>query len=192
MANEFKDMLGREGASVSDRELGRLEELFRSIADSIATARSLMTAMPEQTHAPLLGRAKRKGDAAENLQLSLDEDQADVEVALAALFQGISPTEFDDHLRERLIHYFDIDGWVAAGVFACLLRHPGQYIAHDSMAKAVGVQSTSSRVIRVYVCQLRASIEARGMSGDSIETGRGSYRIVRSAAFEIINAIASN
>lgn len=177
--------------SVSDKDLARLEESFRTIADSIADARKVMAEITErEAYWTSLSRVVREHDMLRNSQLTLDEDALAVENALAALFKGVDPVELNDHLRERLTGYFNIEGWGAAGVLACLLRYPGQYISHVNLARSAGVQSTSSGVIRVYICQLRSTLEGNGLSGETIETGRRSYRIVRSAAFEIINALA--
>lgn len=187
----FEEAFNLNGKPVSDKDLARLEESFRAIADSIAVSRKLMADIAEkEAGQAILGQVKSVHNMVlKNTQFSMNEDKADVENALAALFNGVHPIDFDDHLRSRLADHFGIDGWTAAGVLACLLRYPGQYIPHEGLAKAAGVQSTRSGVIRVYVCQIRSSLEDKGLPGESIETGRGSYRIVRSAAFEIINAI---
>jgi len=175
----------------SDRDLGRLEESFRAIADSISVARKLIDEIAQkETDWTVLSRTKRESDLSSRSPSSLDEDRADVENALAVLFGGVDPNDLDDRLRQRLMDHFHIEGWVAAGVLTSLLRYPGQFISHASLAKAAGVQSAGVGVIRVYVCQLRSALESMGIAGESIETGRHSYRIVGSAAFEIINALA--
>ena len=193
LSGGFREALSQSWESVSDQDLRRLEESFRSIADSFAVARKLIEEITKkEAHRTTLSQVDLESDILGHSQLSLDEDKADVENALAALFAGIHPADLEDHLRRRLMDYFHIEGWVAAGVLACLLRYPGQFISHAGLAKAAGVQSTSGGVIRVYVCQLRSALEDRGLLGENIETGRHSYRIVRSAAFEIINAIAGS
>lgn len=185
----FREALSRNWES--DRDLGRLEESFRAIADSISVARKLINEIAQkETDWTVLSRTKRENDLSSRSPSSLDEDRADVENALAVLFGGIDPNDLDARLRQRLMDHFHIEGWVAAGVLTSLLRYPGQFISHASLAKAAGVQSAGVGVIRVYVCQLRSALESMGIAGESIETGRHSYRIVGSAAFEIINALA--
>ncbi|WP_242130238.1 helix-turn-helix domain-containing protein [Sphingobium sp. Sx8-8] len=177
----------------SDQDLRRLEDSFRSIADSISVTRKLINEITKkETDRTKLSQVKRGNEMSGCSPLSLNEDKADVETALLTLFGGGRPTDPDDHLRRCLMDYFDIEGWVAAGVLTSLLRHPGQFISHTGLAKAAGVQSRNVGVIRVYVCRLRSALEERGLAGESIETGRQSYRIVRSAAFEIMNALATD
>ncbi len=172
-------------SAATDTQLMQLEDAFRSIADSIATARKVMS----ELEAGLALRATQ-ADQAPMLALPFEEDRQDVERAIRALVPGKNAVEIESKFRKRVLDHFDIEGWIAAGVLSCLVRFPGRFVSHAELAAAAGAQSDKSGVIRVYICQLRASLALKGYSGEAIETGRGAYRIVRSAAFEIINAVA--
>lgn len=172
-------------SAASDKQLVQLEEAFRSVADSIATARRVMS----ELEAGLGGKGPDKGMVRASISV-FEEDRRDVENAIAAFVPGQSATEVEGKFRKRLLDHFDIEGWVAAGVLSCLVRLPGHFVTHAELARAAGAQSDRSAVVRVYICQLRASLAAKGYSSDVIETGRGAYRIVRSAAFEVVNTLA--
>lgn len=178
------------GDNITIDDLVVLEEFLRSAASSIAAVRAIMSKSVEND-APLSEaiRNLRGRTATDTALVTLSEDQADVAAALAILCNEVSPETCEDLIRQRLIDYFEIEGWVAAGVLLCMLRYPGQFITHAHLGAAAGMLSPTPGVIRVYIYQLRSRLKLRGFKGGAIETGRRSYRIVRSAAFEIINAL---
>lgn len=176
--------------SLTLEDLKILEHSFRSAANSIAATRDLMSQFVAHD-VPLTDfiHANRAKISTESALLSLTEDQADVDAALTAMSPGKGAEESEDFLRQRLAHRLGIEGWAAAGILLCLIRYPGQLLTHAQLAAAARISSSSPGVIRVYICQLRSCLEANGIKGNAIETGRRSYRIVRSAAFEIINSL---
>jgi len=176
--------------SLSHRDLHDLEEQLTSLETSIASIRRILShpTSGDLTNSPLPGIGKdRITDGAGSLTLS--EDQADVHSALAALCRNARADNREDVIRQKLVDCFALDGWVPAGVLLCLLRQSGDYITHQQLAEAAGTISPTAGVIRVYVCQLRQQLTAGGIESGAIETGRRSYRLVRSAAFQIINTL---
>lgn len=176
--------------SFSQRDLHALEEQFKSLETSIKNIRKILSqpTSSDLTNSPLPGSGKdRIRDGAGTLTLS--EDQADVHSALTALCRNVKAEDREDAIRHKLVDCFALDGWVAAGVLLGLLRQSGEYVTHMQLAEVAGTISPSAGVIRVYVCKLRQQLEARGIEGGAIETGRRSYRLVRSAAFKIINTL---
>jgi len=186
--NKSEDLLNVN--SLSHIDLHDLEKQLTSLETSIASIRRILShpTSGDLTNSPLPGIGKdRIGDGAGNLTLS--EDQADVHSGLTALCRNAKAENREDVIRQKLVDCFALDGWVAAGVLLCLLRQSGEYITHQQLAEAAGTISPTAGVIRVYVCQLRQQLAAGGIESGAIETGRRSYRLVRSAAFQIINTL---
>lgn len=80
-------------------------------------------------------------------------------------------------------------GHVGAGVLVRLLCAPGDFVSGDDLARAAGVRSSSSRVVKVYICRLRTALSEIGLSPTSIETGRRSYRLHEDAATAILTSL---
>jgi len=176
--------------SISNRDLHALEEQFKSLETSIASIRRILSRSnsidPTNSSLP---HSDKDGIADGAETLTLTEDQADVHTALAALGRSAKAEDREDMIRQKIIDCFALDGWVAAGVLLCLLREAGEYVTHTQLAEAAGTISPSAAVVRVYVCKLRQQLAAGGIERGAIETGRRSYRLVRSAAFRIINTL---
>lgn len=176
--------------SISNRDLHALEEQFKSLETSIAGIRRILSrpdSIDPTNSSPHHSDRDGIADGAETLTLT--EDQADVHTALAALGRSAKAEDREDVIRQKIVDCFALDGWVAAGVLLCLLREAGEYVTHTQLAEAAGTISPSAAVVRVYVCKLRQQLAAGGIESGAIETGRRSYRLVRSAAFRIINTL---
>jgi hypothetical protein len=186
-ASFIKDVAGFDFSCGSDKHLTRLENALRTIADSIAVARKVMHEVEVEITASVSGNG-----LADTEVPVLEEDRREVDQAIARLVSADNLEDAEEEFRQLIMDYLDIDGWVAAGVLSSIIRLPGRFMSHTDIARAAGVQSDRSTVVRVYICQLRNSLVAKGYSSGAIETGRGAYRIVRSAAFEIVNALADD
>lgn len=103
-----------------------------------------------------------------------------------------SGPEFDsweEIVRMRIRERFYALGNVGAGVFLRLLRTPGEFVSQAELAQAAGVRSASLRVIKVYICQLRAGLTHHGLKSDMIQTGRHSYRLKADAVPDIVKVL---
>ena len=190
ISGKYKKEEKRIVKSVSYEDLHALEEQFKALEASIARIRGILSgpgSSDSTNSSPPRNGKTRRADEADDVTLT--EDQADVQGALAALGRTAKAKDREDMIRQKLVDCFALDGWVAAGVLLCLLRQSGEYVTHKQLADAAGTISPSAAVIRVYVCKLRQQLAAGGIEGGAIETGRRSYRLVRSAAFRIINTL---
>jgi len=66
-------------------------------------------------------------------------------------------------------------GTACARILLRLMAQPGQMVSIEKLTRAAGIKSSSSKVIKVYICRLRGAFDAKGIAGSAIETGSRSY-----------------
>lgn len=75
----------------------------------------------------------------------------------------------------------------AAHMLLRMLDRPDHFMDHEALAQAarVGFQTPTVRVVKVYICNIRAGLAEHGID-NAIETGRKSYAISRAKAEAIL------
>lgn len=77
-----------------------------------------------------------------------------------------------------------------AAILLHLLDKPGEFISARDLAAAADVQTSSLNIVKVYICYLRQALNANGLSGDLIETGRYSYCVQADAVPLIVEMLS--
>lgn len=78
---------------------------------------------------------------------------------------------------DRAVELMPRAGRNGAAILLRLLDEPGKYVTSHELVQIAGIRSSGIKAVKVYVCHLRASLQALDFPADTIETGRGCYRL---------------
>jgi DNA-binding response OmpR family regulator len=113
------------------------------------------------------------------------------EMSLADLKQELVRERYRGTIDRTSLPCIKQTGKKGARILMRLLEDPGRFVSHQALAEAAQLRSQTSSAIKVYVCQIRKSLEEYGYSPKIIETGRGAYRIRPDKTDEIIEFLHS-
>ncbi|BAK65823.1 hypothetical protein SLG_11480 [Sphingobium sp. SYK-6] len=163
----------------------QLAELLRCAAEAVTTARCLL----EQTRyaiSPFALDAFAATAPLESFSTFLKRQQ---EAAGAAPPAGLPPAIpprpsgawqdvlWHGHVPERICECLPPVGLACARVLLRLMEEPGRSVPVRELGAAAGTRSSSTSVVKVYVCRLRSALARQGISPAVIETVSRSYRL---------------
>jgi len=78
---------------------------------------------------------------------------------------------------DRIVELMPRAGRNGAAILLRLLEEPGEYVTSRELVQVAGIRSSGIKAVKVYICHLRAALQTLDFPPDTIETGRGSYRL---------------
>ena len=78
---------------------------------------------------------------------------------------------------DRILQLMPRVGRNGAAILLRLLDEPGEYVTSHELVQVAGIRSSGIKAVKVYICHLRSSLQALEFPPETIETGRGSYRL---------------
>lgn len=160
----------------------QLREMLAATRDALSAGEALLETVERRAANPVrFHAAKQDGADADGLFEPFRQ-----ELERKADCQS---TAWHSVLCDRIRARFPGMGRVGSSVLLKLLRESGTYVSLDELIEASGSRSTGRRVIHVYICRLRAALDAYDFPEKSIATGRRSYCLSAEAAPHLIQLL---
>ena len=152
---------------ISASELVHIEQLMRTAFEALSHAQTLLGARLDM----------RSEHPCQPPAGQLPADSADVDISFLRRKGNGSECTRPATIEGRIRRLAPRASRGGAAILRNLLEQPGDFIDQRDLAKAAGVTSGSSHVVKVYICHLRKALEYHGFGASVIETGWKSYAI---------------
>jgi len=172
-AAEGRQVVFQGGVDRSDEYL-ELAALIDMSAQALAAARSVLRRLGEAGYEPTPDRADPFHP---NILGSLDPHK------LRSRYRRRSKA------LDRVVELLPRAGRNGAAILLRLLEEPGEYVSSHELVQVAGIRSSGNKAVKVYICHLRAALQLLDFPRDTIETGRGGYRLNSNVTEKLRNAI---